>query len=71
MAISDVLFTAVEQIRAELRQADAVGRPPQNTGNAVQQDSGLRADVYAVADQMERLARRLLTDAVGPVSAVQ
>ena len=35
-------------------------------GVSIDRDISLRTDIYSVVDQMERLARRLLTDSVEP-----
>jgi hypothetical protein len=69
--ISDILFTAVTQIREELSRNDHVLREWRARGVSVTQDAALRQTIYDVVDQMERLARRLLTEPVGPVTEAQ
>ena len=64
--ISDILFSAVEQIRRQMTEQDRIIEQERERGVIVHQDVSLRADTYQVVDQMERLARRLLTDSVGP-----
>jgi hypothetical protein len=60
--ISAILFAAVEQIRADLQEQDRFCQQACARGFAVVENSGLRADVYTVLDQMERLARRFVTE---------
>jgi hypothetical protein len=66
--ISAILFTAVTQIREELSRSDHVLREWRAREMSVTQDAALRQTIYDVVDQMERLARRPLTEAVGPVT---
>lgn len=65
--ISDVLFTAVTDIREELCRSDRIFHDLPGRGISVSQDAALRQTIYDVVDQMERLARRLLTETAGPV----
>jgi DNA phosphorothioation-dependent restriction protein DptG len=69
--ISDILLTAVTQIREELSRNDRALREWRARGVSVTQDAALRQTIYDVVDQMERLARRLLTEAVGPATEAQ
>jgi hypothetical protein len=68
--ISDILFTftAVAQMRDELSRSNRIRRELHEHGAAVTSDEPLRRAIYDVVDQMERLARRLLTESVGPVT---
>ena len=59
--ISDVLFSAVEQIRDQLTEQDRIIDQERERGVSIHRDISLRTDIYSVVDQMERLARRLLT----------
>jgi hypothetical protein len=64
--ISDVLFSAVEQIRAHMREGDAYVFAERERGIDVRSDDEAIAHINDVLAQMERLARRLVTDTIGP-----
>lgn len=69
--ISDILFTAVTQIREELCRGDRELLELKEKGLSVSQDQAIRYTIEDVVNQMDRLARRLLTETVGPVAALR
>lgn len=64
--LSDILFSAVEQMRGTLAEGDRNVQRLRDEGHQIVEDAALRGDIYVVIDAMERLARRLLAKTVGP-----
>jgi len=64
--IADILIAAVAEIRRVQAAEDQYIHAQWQAGVKIFPDSVSRANVDHVVDEMERLARRLLTDSVGP-----